>query len=324
MSDTPDSPRVLTQISPKSWEHPADQAALAALRRIPVFDEVLRKLFGLFGERPLRLAFQANAVRVSERQFPALHERYEVVLRTLDSPSPYPLFVSQTPLVNAGAYGMHKPFIVLNSGTLRLLEDDELTFILGHELGHILSGHVLYKTMTVLLLRLAQLGFPVVGLAARAVLLGLLEWSRKSELSADRAGLLTVQNPDAALRTSMTLAGGGHRDETELNEFLIQADEYREGGDVADSVFKVLNLLFVTHPFHVLRAGEMRTWIESGEYDRILRGEYTKRSEERSPYREDLAAAAHAYKEDAQPFVDQLGDTARRVRKVFAEGLGWQ
>ncbi|HZD05548.1 MAG TPA: hypothetical protein VE173_11530, partial [Longimicrobiales bacterium] len=53
--------RVLTEIAPRSWEHPADKAALQALRKLPVFDEVLRKLFGFFGEKPIRLAFQANA-----------------------------------------------------------------------------------------------------------------------------------------------------------------------------------------------------------------------------------------------------------------------
>jgi len=317
--------RILTDIDPSTWEHPADRAALAALRRVPAFDEVLKKIFGFFGEKPIRLAFQANAVRVSERQFPKVYERYREALHALDAPEPYPLFVSQTPLVNAGAYGMDKPFIVLNSGSLALLDDEELVFLLGHELGHILSGHVLYRTMTVVLLRLAELGFPIVGLAARAVLLALLEWGRKSELSADRAGLLAVQNPEAALRTMLKLAGGGSREETDLNEFLRQAEEYRYGGDVADAVFKVLNLLGSTHPFHVLRVAELRGWIESGEYDRVLRGEYRRRGEGFSPYTEDLAAAMRAYAEEAKSMmdqvVDQVGEAARKIRDAFAGGF---
>lgn len=313
--------RKLKDISPAAWEHPADRAALAALRRVPAFDEVLKKIFGLLGEKPIRLAFQANAVRVSERQFPNVHRRYLEVLGTLDAPEPYPLFVSQTPLVNAGAYGMDRPFIVLNSGSLALLDDEELAFLLGHEVGHILSGHVLYRTMTVILVRLAQLGFPVVGLAARAVLLALLEWSRKSELSADRAGLLAVQDPEAALATMLRLAGGGSKDETDLNEFLQQADEYRKSGDVADAVFKVLNLMVATHPFHVLRAAELRDWIEAGEYDRVLRGEYRRRGDGDAPYAEDLAAAMRAYAEDAKSVLGQVGDAARRVREAFAEGF---
>jgi len=322
MHDEPRARRILRDINPASWEHPADRAALTALRRVPGFDQVLRKVFGIFGEKPIRLAFQANAVRVSERQFPLIHRRYLEVLETLDAPEHYELFVSQTPIVNAGAYGMDRPFIILNSGSIRLLDDeDELRFLLGHELGHILSGHVLYRTMLILLIEIAQMGFPIVGLAARAVLVALLEWGRKAELSADRAGLLATQNPEAALRTMMKLAGGGTNEETDLTEFLRQADEYRTGGDLLDSVFKVLNLVPATHPFHVLRAAELRDWVETGEYDRLLRGEYRRRTDEPPPWTEDLAAALRAYREEAQTLIDQLGEAARRMRDSFAQGF---
>lgn len=317
-SQLPRARRILTSIDSSTWEHPADRAALMALRRVPAFDIVLKKVFGLFGEKPIRLAFQSNALRVSENQFPWVWQRYVEVCETLDAPR-YELFVSQTPLVNAGAYGMEKPFIVLNSGVLRLLDEEELTWLLGHELGHIMSGHVLYRTMTVLLLQLAQMGFPVVGLAARAVLVALLEWNRKAELSSDRAGLLAAQNPEAAMKGFMKLAGGGTEDETDLNEFLVQAEEYRTSGDAADLVFKVLNLLGTSHPFHVLRAAEIRDWIEEGEYDRILRGEYRRRGEAHEPWRQDVAEAARSYRDDAQDLARQFGDALRTAREKLGE-----
>jgi Zn-dependent protease with chaperone function len=313
--------RILRDIDPGAWEHPADRAALMAVRRIPVFDQVLKTLFGVFGEKPIRLAFQANAVRVGPRQFPEIWHHYVEVCETLDVKDVPELFISQTPLVNAGAYGMDRPFIVLNSGAVRLLNRDQLTYLMGHELGHVLSGHVLYRTMIVLLMQLATLGFPVIGLAARVVLMALLEWQRKSELSADRAGLLALQQPEATLSTMMKLAGGGRDDETDLNEFLVQADQYRDGGDAADMVFKVLNLLGATHPFHVLRAAELRDWIEAGEYDRILRGEYRHRTDGAAPYKDDLAEAARAYREDAQTFTRQFSDALRQTRDMFTEGF---
>jgi Zn-dependent protease with chaperone function len=313
--------RILTDIAPHSWEHPADKAALQALRRIPVFDEILKKIFGFFGEKPIRLAFQANAVRVSDRQFGDVYRLYKQCLRTLDAPEEYPLYMSQTPMVNAGAYGMEKPFIILNSGTVRLLEDEELEYVISHEIGHILSDHVLYKTMTVLLINLANMGFPIVGLAARAVLVALLEWSRKSELSCDRAGLLGVQDPEVVMRTMLKMAGGGRAEETNLQEFIVQAEEYHAGGDVADQVFKVLNLLGQTHPFYVLRVSELREWIESGTYDRIIRGEYSRRGEPDPAYQEDLRDAATAYAEGAKDFLDTMAGAAKRAGSDFLSGF---
>lgn len=320
-SDTPGDSRILTDISSRSWEHPADRAALAALRKIPVFDQVLRALFGFFGEKPIRLAFQANAVLVGPNQFPQLWELYNEVCDTLDAPERYPLFVAQDPVVNAGAYGMDHPFIILNSGALALLDDRQISYVMGHEVGHVMSDHVLYKTMTELLIRLAGMGFPIVGLAARAVLLGLLEWSRKAELSADRAGLLALQDPDHVLSGMLKMAGGGSDEETSLAEFIRQAEDYRDSGDLADRIFKVLNVLGESHPFWVLRVSELRAWIESGAYDRILRGEYQRRGEQNPAYAEDLSEAADAYGRGAKEMLDQMAGAARKAGESFLDNF---
>ena len=313
----PRATRILTDISSRSWEHSADRAALAALRKLPGFDQVLRTLFGIFGEKPVRLAFQANAVRVGPNQFPHLWDLYCEVCTTLDAPERYPLFVSQNPVVNAGAYGMKQPFIILNSGTLELLTDRQVSYVMGHEVGHVMSDHVLYRTMTVLLTELAKLGFPLVGLAARAILIALLEWSRKSELSSDRAGLLAIQEPDEVMGSMLKMAGGGSDDETSLPEFIRQAEDYRESGDMADQVFKVLNLLGQSHPFWVLRVSELRGWIETGDYDRILRGEYQRRGDPDPAYAEDLAEAADSYRTGAREVLGQMAGAARRAGESF-------
>lgn len=317
MSDTT---RVLTQIDPRTWEHPADRAALNALRKIPVFDQVLRAVFGFFGEKPLRLAFLSNSVRVSATQYPRVHRVYLEAARTLDVQA-YPLYVQQGYPINAFAFGMQKPFIVLNSRTVEELDDAELRFVLGHELGHVLSGHTLYLTMMVVLYQLSLVGFPIVGIAARAVLMALMEWHRKAELSCDRAGILAVQEPEAAMRTMLKFAGGT-TDDTNLADFIAQAEEYRETGDLADQVFKVLNVLALTHPAPVIRVAEMRNWFESGAYERVLAGEYRRRGEPEPSYAEDLAAAAASYRESARDAFGNAQQAARRVMDSFRQGFG--
>ena len=313
-------PRILTQIDPRTWEHPADRAALNALRKIPVFDQVLRAVFGFFGEKPLRLAFLSSSVRVTATQYPRVHRLYLEAARTLDV-QPHPLYVQQGYTLNAFAFGMQKPFIVVNSLTVEELDDNELRFVLGHELGHVLSGHTLYLTMMVVLYQLSLVGFPIVGIAARAVLMALMEWHRKAELSCDRAGILAVQDPEAAMRTMLKFAGG-KADQTNLADFISQAEEYREPGDLADQVFKVLNVLALTHPAPVIRVAEMRNWFESGAYERILAGDYRRRGEAEPSYAEDVAAAAASYRESARDAFGNAQQAARRVVDSFRQGFG--
>ncbi|MGH7678333.1 MAG: peptidase M48, partial [Gemmatimonadaceae bacterium] len=66
----------LTGISSRAWEHPADRAALNALRSLPGFDEALRRVMGFLGERGVRQLFLGNAVRVGPKQRPGLNKLY--------------------------------------------------------------------------------------------------------------------------------------------------------------------------------------------------------------------------------------------------------
>src|SRR5690349_5551993 len=230
--------KILTQIAPVTWEHPADRAALQTLRSVPGFDQVVKKVVGFLGERGIRLLFQANAVRVGPTQFPRMNALYTDIVTSLDWSERPELFVSQTPFVNAGAYGMERPFIVINSGALQLLDDDELRVLLGHELGHVMSGHALYHTILVLI------------------------------------------------------------------------------------VFVGMNFL----PFLagiVLAPVELQRWIEVGEYDRVLRGEYTRRGPEaeQRPIDKDIDDAREHYMKEAKAVVDDVVDTAKRAAQAFSDAF---
>ena len=316
--------KILTQIAPVTWEHAADRAALQTLRSVPGFDEVVKKIYGFLGERGIRLIFQADAVRVGPTQFPRLNALYTDVLTSLDWPERPELFVSQTPFVNAGAFGMDKPFIVLNSGSLKLLDDDELRVLLGHELGHVMSGHALYHTVLVLILSVSLSALPfLAGMAILPIELALLEWFRKSELSSDRAGLLASQDANASLRLHLKLAGGGDMKEMDLNAFLVQAKEYEESGGALDRIFKILGVLRRSHPFTTIRAAELQRWIEGGNYDRIIRGEYTRRGPDadQRPVENDIDDAREHYMKEAKAVAKDVVDGARRAAQAFSDAF---
>ena len=306
-------------ISSRAWEHPADRSALVTLRAVPGFDTVLKALAGLFRERKHRLMYLSSAVKVSDRQFAEIDRLLSDATATLDSPKRPELYIRQDPTANAMCIGMDEPFIVITTGMIELLDDpDEIRCVIGHELGHAMSGHAVYQTMLFHLLRIADnLGWmPLGGLALRAIIAALFEWSRKAELSADRAGMLVAQDPQVPLRVSMKLAGGASLGKMDTVAFLEQAAEYEAAGDIRDGVLKLMNLERQTHPFSVVRAAEIRRWVETGDYKAIMAGEYPRREDDsKASISEELKAAAKSYRDGFNNSNDPLTQTARSVGK---------
>src|SRR5919108_423797 len=179
------------------------------------------------------------------------------------------------------------------------------------------SGHSVYRTillfLTSLALRVAWI--PLGNIAIMAIVTALREWFRKSELSADRAGLLVGQDPQASMRGLMKLAGGNHLHEMNVDAFLEQAEEYEAGGDLRDSVLKILNVLPRSHPFTTVRAAELKKWAESRDYQRIMDGHYPRRSEDKDTsvtdsFRESAASYAGHVKSSKDPLMKLVSDIA--------------
>jgi Zn-dependent protease with chaperone function len=325
--NTPARRRVtLAGISSRAWEHPADKGALTALRELKGFDEVLKGLFSLWNERAYRLQFLGGAIRVDHRQYPRVHRLFAESAATLDLPELPELYVQYDRTLNGMCIGLSNPFIVINSGALELLDDDELRNLLGHEIGHLMSGHAVYRTMIIILTTWAtSLGWlPLGEYALRAIILALREWWRKAEISADRAGILAGQDPNAALRLSMKLAGGGDLSEVDTTAFLEQAAEYERTGDLRDSVIKLQMLVGRTHPLPVARAASLRQWIDSGAYGRILGGDYPRRDDDATASTSaDVKAAAESYRQAFADSSDPLVSLVRRVGSGASRLRDW-
>ena len=318
MTTVPDRSRVrLPGISSRAYEHPADRSALVAMRKLTGFDVLLRKLASLFSDRSLRLMFLASGVKASQEQFPQLYQMMLDGSYVLDLPTVPELFISQNPLVNAMTLGTDKPFIVITTGMVDLFDAEEMRFAIGHELGHVLSGHSVYRTMLYHLIRLATriAWMPLGYMGLRGIIWGLEEWYRKSELSCDRAGLLAGQDLEAARRALMKTAGGARMSELSHDAFHAQAKEYDAVPDVREGLLKLLQLEGNSHPFAVVRFAEVDHWAAGGDYASILAGHYARREDDaEASVSEEVKAAARSYQESwansSDPFIGAVRGAA--------------
>ncbi len=317
----------LTGISSRAWEHPADRGALVALRKLKGFDTVLKAISGLMKERRIRLEYLGSGIRVDDRQFPGVHRVLAEVGRVLDVDELPEVYVVNWPITNAMTIGMDKPIIVLNSSLFDLLDEEEMRFVIAHELGHALSGHAVYRTLLLWLGNLTGFWNAIPGgaIGLRMIIAALCEWQRKAELSADRAGLLATQDPSVAFRVHMKLASGtGDLSELDQTSFFAQGQEYLDSSDLRDSVLKLLIVETNTHPFAVVRAAELRNWVDSGEYTQILSGTYPRRDEDAGAKVSDAAKeAADSYTEAFRTTQDAVGSLVHDVAGFFGSAKLW-
>ena len=284
----------LEGISPRAFQHPADRAATQALAQIPGVDQVVRKISELQYERVLRQMLLANAVKLGPQQLPELWNVYTRAGDTLDMPELPDLYTTYFPFgPNALAIGTGKPVIVMSSQFVEMLDPDEVWALTGHELGHVLADHVLYTTTLAILLQLQGVLPALIRLPYRAVMAVLLEWSRSAELTADRAGALACRDPVAYCRLLMVMAAGVPSNRLDLDAFLVQASEYEEWDSRWDRIQRVLAERRGTHPYAVRRVQQLMEWVHSGEYDRVLGGQYPRRGE--SDLKADTEKASDYY-----------------------------
>src|ERR671926_766594 len=115
MASTLPEDQRLVGISPKAYEHPADRAATAALKSVPMLDQVVRKLIEYGYERALRQALLAGSVRIGDDQLPEVWAAHRAALARLDLDDFPDLYLTQFPVANAAAIGAGRPIVVVNS-----------------------------------------------------------------------------------------------------------------------------------------------------------------------------------------------------------------
>ncbi|MGN0005934.1 MAG: M48 family metallopeptidase [Candidatus Gastranaerophilaceae bacterium] len=207
-----------------SFAHPVDAAIIKALDN-PMINTVFNKIVQTSIDATWGLSL-ATGIHVSPNTYP---EIYKIVVECADSlgiPIPYVIISDQVKGINACTAGTDQfSFIAISSMLPLVLNLEEMKFVIGHECGHLALGHVVYHTAINMVGSVGGL-LPVVGdFISKTITYPLNAWSRRSEISADRAGLICCGDIGIAARSLFKLeAGFLNIDEIDIDAYIDESE----------------------------------------------------------------------------------------------------
>jgi Zn-dependent protease with chaperone function len=194
----------------------------------------------------------AHAAEITPTQFAHLHPMVEELRQRFAMPRTR-VFVLQSPIINAYAFGFKEPYLlVLHSTLVDAMDAVELKSVLGHEMAHIKFGHTRRGILVGGLLADAgfRLPFPL-SLVENVRDLIFLWWERNQEMTADRAGIVATGQMGKSVTALVKLAVG-----PTLYQFVSMEDLARQAADLRSGWWRLwgfFSQLQVSHPYLVNR-----------------------------------------------------------------------
>jgi Zn-dependent protease with chaperone function len=207
-------------------------------------------VFGLVMVRLHQGAILGNSIKVGPTSFPMINKIAEQAASDMGIQKPR-VHVTQAPDINASAMGFARPYtIVVHSATIQALDEDELKFIIGHEMSHIRSNHTRWLSVVSPLNSQIPFFFNIFNF-----------WSRRAEYTCDRAGLLFCQDVAAAIRAMIKVSCGADAlKHTDMADFVRQAVAVT--ANPADSLGELLQ----EHPYATRRVVELLRFSKTAVY----------------------------------------------------------
>lgn len=257
-------------MKPSEFIHPEDAAALRQIESIPGFPALVKKFLSLGLEQLQYGINMATNIRLSETQLPQIYKHLPPICQKLGIKEPE-FYLQMDPNPNAWTFGDSKIYVVVTSGLVDMMSDEELDAVLAHECGHILCRHVLYHSVASYILDGAdRLG--LLGNLTIPIQYAMLYWMRKSELSCDRAAAI-VTSSETVSGVMARLSGGPRRitENINLKEWAYQGEQYesiRTDG-LWNKTLQIYAISRLDHPFSAVRVREILKWGNSEQYRNI-------------------------------------------------------
>ena len=262
-----------TSMRPSDFIHPEDAAALRQMESIPGFAAFVKKVLAIGLENLMYGVNMASTIRLSEKQLPKIYRHLPPICQRMGIPEPE-FYLQMNPVPNAWTFGDTRIYITVTSSLVEMMSDEELDAIIAHECGHILCHHVLYHTVALWISSgMANLG--LLGALATPIQFALCYWSRKSELSADRAASI-ITSQEIVASTMARLSGGPKSltSQIDMKEWASQADEYEkiQNNGLWNKTLQLAVIASLDHPFSAVRVREILKWGDSEKFRMIKNG----------------------------------------------------
>ena len=204
-----------------------------------------------------------SSLRLTRTLAPALYAIGDRCSNKLGLNREIEFYIYQGESFNAACYPPDEKslYIMISSGLIQNFDDEELSFVIGHEIGHALFDHFRYPAR-----HLMELGADYL---SPLHAMKLFAWSRNAEISADRVGLICGENFEAAARTFFKLSSGitSNAVDFHLQEYVKQFLDLKDAlgsSEVEPSDW------YSSHPFSPLRLKTLDIFANSETYHSLM------------------------------------------------------
>lgn len=214
----------------------------------------------------LKTIFEGVNFKISSKLSPKLYSICEQVKEKLEFTDKVEFFITNSPVLNAFAIfraeDTHSHIIVLNSGLVEKFDVDELKFVIGHEIGHLVSENAN-------LLKIINFLFPTENKLPLVFYNKISYWKKLSELTADRFGFLANPNLNKCITNFFKLSSGLDTDKIEFSpsEYLAEAEM------LLDKMRAEKLVQYFDHPVNPVRVKALRLFSESDLFKSVSSNE---------------------------------------------------
>lgn len=216
------------------------------------------------GDNFWRNILQGHSFKVTPEMALPLYNLFSEVRDKLGYSKNIDFYITNTPELNAFAIPQteenESDIINVNSGMIGMLDDDELRFVIGHEIGHLISRFARIN-------RLIYFVFPDPEQIPLLLQHKIDLWKKLSELTSDRFGFLACNSLEKCTSGFFKLASG-------LDPKRIRFDyqAYLKENEKILEYFSANNGNILSHPVNPLRIKAVQLFSQSDLYSNWLQG----------------------------------------------------